>query len=66
MTLIRIVEAGGTLEPWQLRRAVEPILGDLLEELVATKRRATSSTAWRSPRVPTVDAGKDKGVSSFI
>ena len=55
LVLARIVEAGGTLRPAQLRRAIEPILPDLLEQLQPADRRSAKSTAVRSGRLPTVD-----------
>jgi len=58
LALTRIVEAGGTPRPGQLRRAVEPILGDLLDELLAVDLRSEKSTASRSGRLSTVDACK--------
>jgi len=56
--LLAMTSAGGLPRPAQLRRAVEPILGDLLEQLDAADRRSAKTTAARSGRLPTVDTRK--------
>jgi len=58
LALVELTRAGGTPAPWQLRRAVEPILGDLLRELAAADRRSAKSSLERPARYPTVDTCK--------
>jgi hypothetical protein len=58
LALVAMTRAGGTPAPWQLRRAVEPILGDLLGEVLAADRVAAKTSRSRSCRHSTVDRRK--------
>ena len=58
LALVEMTRAGGTPAPWQLRRAVEPVLGDLLDALRAGGPRPEARPNATSDRLSTVDTCK--------
>jgi len=56
LALAAMARAGGTPAPWQLRRAVEPIIADLLDELRVPGQGPTKASAAALVRLPTVDS----------
>ena len=64
LALVAMTRAGGTPARWQLRRAIDPILGDLLEELPAVGDRSGPGAPSRSRRLPTVDTIATKSPKS--
>jgi len=56
LALAAMARAGGTPAPWQLRRAIAPIVGDLVDQLRAPGPGRERSTAAAPGRLPTVDS----------
>ena len=59
LALAAMARAGGTPAPWQLRRAVEPIIADLLDELRVPGPGPAKATAAGPDRRPTVDTSQN-------
>jgi hypothetical protein len=60
LALVAMTRVGGTPAPWQLRRAIEPVLGDLADELATAADRVARASRPRSCRPSTVDSGTKK------
>lgn len=58
LALVAMTRAGGRPSNAQLLRAVEPVLGDLLHELLAVGRRAAKTPTSRRGFCSTVDTSQ--------
>jgi hypothetical protein len=55
LALAAMARAGGTPTAWQLRRAIAPIVGDLVDAVRAQGPGAAGATAAGPASLPTVD-----------